>query len=54
MTEEGEACTKEDVFLDEDLLREEEKYDGFYVVSTNLESKSVSEIVRINKKEVGD
>lgn len=50
MTEDGEACTKEDVFLDEDLIREEEKYDGFYAVCTNLENKSVSEIVRINKK----
>ena len=50
MTEDGEACTKEDVFLDEDLIREEEKYDGFYAVCTNLEDKSVSEIVRINKK----
>lgn len=50
MTEDGEACTKEDVFLDENLIREEEKYDGFYAVCTNLENKSVSEIVRINKK----
>ena len=50
MTEDGEACTKEDVFLDENLIREEVKYDGFYAVCTNLENKSVSEIVRINKK----
>ena len=50
MTEDGEACTKEDVFLDEELIHEEERYDGFYAVCTNLENKSVSEIVRINKK----
>jgi len=50
MTEDGEACTKEDVFLDEELIHEEERYDGFYAVYTNLENKSVSEIVRINKK----
>ena len=50
MTDDGEACTKEDVFLDEELIHEEERYDGFYAVCTNLENKSVSEIVRINKK----
>ena len=50
MTEDGEACTKEDVFLDEELIHEEERYDGFYAVCTNLENKSVPEIVRINKK----
>ena len=50
MTDDGEACTKEDVFLDENLIHEEERYDGFYAVCTNLENKSVSEIVRINKK----
>ena len=36
MTEDGEACTKEDVFLDEDLIREEEKYDGFYDIIETL------------------
>ena len=50
MTEDGEACTKEDVFLDEELIHEEERYDRFYAVCTNLENKSVPEIVRINKK----
>ena len=50
MTDDGEACTKEDVFLDENLIHEEERYDGFYAVCTNLENKSVPEIVRINKK----
>ena len=50
MTEDGEACTHEDVLLDEDLIHEEEKYDGFYAVCTNLKDKSISEIVQINRK----
>ncbi len=50
LTEDGEICSQEDVFLDEDLIREEERYDGFYAVCTNLAKKSVAEIVQINKK----
>lgn len=50
MTEDGEVCTQESVFLDEELIRQEEMYDGFYAVCTNLENKSVSEIIQINKR----
>ena len=32
----GEIC-KTNLFFDEDLLKEEEKYDGYYAVTTNLE-----------------
>ncbi len=50
MTEDGEACTREVPYLDTDAIAEEEKYDGFYAVCTNLEDTGVDEIVRINKK----
>lgn len=50
MTEDGEACTREEPYLDTEAIAEEEKYDGFYAVCTNLEDVGVDEIVRINKK----
>lgn len=50
MTEDGEACTKEIPYLNTDMITEEEKYDGFYGVCTNLEKTGVDEIIRINKK----
>ena len=50
MTNDGEACTKEVPYLNTDLIAEEEKYDGFYAVCTNLDDMSVAEIIRINKK----
>lgn len=50
MTEEGEACTKEISYLDTAVIVEEEMYDGFYAVCTNLEEMDVEQIIRINKK----
>lgn len=50
MTEDGEACTREVPYLDLEAIAEEERYDGFYAVCTNVEDKSVEEIVAINKK----
>ena len=50
MTADGEACTKEVPYLNMDAIAEEEKYDGFYAVCTNLEEMSVDQIIRINKK----
>ena len=50
MTAEGEACTKETPYLNTDAIAEEEKYDGFYAVCTNLDEMSVDQIIRINKK----
>lgn len=50
MTEDGEACTKEEPYLNMDLITEEEKYDGFYAVCTNLDDAGVDQIIRINKK----
>ena len=50
VTNDGEACDREEPFLDTDLIAEEEQYDGFYAVCTNLEDAKVEEIVQINKK----
>ncbi|XCP83452.1 IS1634 family transposase [Roseburia hominis] len=49
-TKDGEVCSEEIVYLNTDAIREEERYDGFYAVCTNLDDMSVEEIVRINKK----
>lgn len=50
MTEDGEACTKEVPYLKTDIIAEEEKYDGFYAVCTNLDDMNVAEVIHINKK----
>lgn len=49
-TEDGEICSQELVYLNTQAIQEEEQYDGFYAVCTNLDGMSVDEIVRINKK----
>jgi len=50
VTKDGEVCDKEINYLDTDRISEEEIYDGFYAVCTNLEKYPVSEIIRINRK----
>ena len=50
MTADGETCTKEIPYLNTDAISEEEQYDGFYAVCTNLEEMSIDQIIRINKK----
>ena len=50
MTEEGEVCKVEVPYLNTDLINEEEKYDGFYAVCTNIDDMGIDEIIRINKK----
>ena len=50
MTDNGEKCEKEVPFLNTVMITEEERYDGFYAVCTNLEDTPVENIVRINKK----
>ena len=50
MTADGETCTKEVPYLNTDAIAEEEKYDGFYAVCTNLEEMGIDQIIRINKK----
>lgn len=49
-TKDGEVCTEELVYLNTYAIQEEERYDGFYAVCTNLDDMGVDEIVRINKK----
>lgn len=49
-TEDGEVCSKEIAYLNTLAIQEEEQYDGFYGVCTNLDDMSVEDIVRINKK----
>lgn len=50
MTEHGEVCSKDVPFLNTDIIFEEEKYDGFYAVCTNIEYMGIDEIIKINKK----
>ena len=38
MTDDGEVCSKDIPFLDANVIHEEEKYDGFYSVCTNIEN----------------
>lgn len=50
MTDGGETCTKEIPYLDTGAITEEERYDGFYTVCTNLDGMNVEQVIRINKK----
>ena len=50
MTEDGEVCSKDVPFLNAGVIQEEERYDGFYAVCTNLEEMGIDEIVTINRK----
>ena len=49
VSDNGEVATRKVYVLNEDKIAEEEKYDGFYAVATNLEDKA-NEIIRINSK----
>ncbi|MBO4887667.1 MAG: IS1634 family transposase [Firmicutes bacterium] len=48
-TEDGEVATEHKNVLNEERLREEASYDGFYAVATNLEDDA-SSIIRINQR----
>lgn len=50
MTEDGEKCSIEIPYLNTDVISEEEKYDGFYAVCTDVQDMDISEIIDINKK----
>jgi len=50
ITADGELCSQEVIYLNTDVISEEEKYDGFYAVCTSLSDVSVSEVIHINKK----
>lgn len=49
VTPEGELAEKKHYFIDEELIKSEGIYDGFYAVCTNLEGKR-SEIIKINQQ----
>ncbi len=48
-TKDGEVAEKSVNYIDESIISDEEKYDGFYAVCTNLDD-SVSSIVKANKR----
>ena len=48
-TKDGEVAEQTISYIDESVIAEEEKYDGFYAVCTNLDD-SVSSIVKANKR----
>ena len=48
-TKNGEVADLSVSYIDESVIAEEEKYDGFYAVCTNLDD-SISSIVRANKR----
>ena len=49
VTTDGEIAEKQVYVLDEEQIKKEELYDGFYAVITNLEG-DISEIIKINKQ----
>ena len=49
VTEQGEAAEKTIYSLHEDRIRDEEQYDGFYAVATNLDEPAET-IIRINRR----
>ena len=48
-TIEGEKATKTQYIIDQSVIKEEQKYDGFYGVCTNLEA-TAEELIAINKQ----
>lgn len=49
VTKDGEVADRTHCVLDEERIRDEEMYDGFYAVVTNLEDDP-SEIIKINRR----
>ena len=48
-TNQGELADKSSSYIDQNTVKEEEQYDGFYAVCTNLEDRP-EEIVKVNKR----
>ena len=48
-TNQGELADKSSSYVDQNTITEEEQYDGFYAVCTNLEDRP-EEIVKVNKR----
>ena len=49
ITDDGEIASKKVYSINQNLISEEEKYDGFYSVCTNLDDNP-SEIIKVNKR----
>lgn len=49
ITDDGEIANKKIFSIDQNLIADEERYDGFYCVCTNLDDEP-SEIIRVNKR----
>lgn len=49
-TADGEVADKTRYYVDEDIVKDEAKYDGFYAVGTNLEDNNVDDVLKINKQ----
>lgn len=51
MTSDGEIADRDIYYIDQNVIEQEEKYDGFYAVCTNLEDDAqASEIISINQR----
>ena len=50
ISEHCEVCDRENIFLDKKVIENEEQYDGFYAICTNLDNVSMEQVIRINKK----
>jgi len=48
VTKDGEVADQDSYYIDDSVIAEEEKFDGFYGVCTNLED-SVEEIIKVNR-----
>ena len=48
-TEQGELADNASCYIDQNIISDEEQYDGFYAVCTNLEDQP-EEIVKVNKR----
>lgn len=49
-TKDGEVADKAIIYVDENIIKEEAKYDGFYAVCTNLTDDDIPAVININKR----
>lgn len=49
-TADGEIADQKQSYLNMKKISEEEKFDGFYAICTNLDHQPISEILRVNQK----
>lgn len=48
VTKDGEVCDVDIPYLDETVIADEAKYDGFYAVCTSIEDMNTADIIKIN------